>query len=66
MKRVIAVCLLLIMLLGMVFMFSACGHVGTCEECGQRAKLTKFKFSSGTTEWLCDDCVRFAKYFTAW
>ena len=64
-KRVIAVFLLLIMLLGMVSMLT-CGRVGECEECHQREKLTKFKFRDGSVEWLCDDCLRMAKYFWAW
>lgn len=38
MKRVIAVFLLLIMLLGMVSMFTACGRIGEREECHQREK----------------------------
>ena len=65
-KRVIAVFLLLIMLLGMVSMLTACGRVGECEECHQREKLTKFKFRDGPVEWLCDDCLRIAKFFPAW
>lgn len=66
MKRVIAVFLLLIMLLGMVSMFIACGRIGECEECHQRESLTKFRFEDGSVEWLCDDCLRIAKFFSAW
>lgn len=66
MKRVIAVFLLLIMLLGMVSMFTACGRIGECEECHQRESLTKFRFGDGSVEWLCDDCLRIAKFFSAW
>ncbi len=65
-KRVIAVFLLLIMLIGMVFMLTACGRVGECEECHQSEKLTKFEFRDGSVEWLCDDCLRMAKYLWAW
>ena len=66
MKRVIAVFLLLVMLLGMVSMLAACGHIGECEECHQRERLTKFRFSNGSVEWLCDDCLRIAKRVWAW
>ena len=58
-----AVFLLLIMLLGMVSMFTACGRIGECEECHQRESLTKFRFEDGSVEWLCDDCLRIAKFF---
>lgn len=66
MKKVIAVFLLLVVLLGTASLLTACGHTGNCEECGQTAKLSKFKFRDGTVEWLCDDCTKIAKFFAAW
>lgn len=62
-KRMTAVILLCVLLIGML---TGCVKVGSCEECGQTGKLTKFKFKDASVEWLCDDCLRLAKFLTSW
>ena len=44
---------------------AGCGSskTGTCEECGQTEKLTRFIEEDGTVHWLCNDCYRMAKMF---
>lgn len=65
-KRMTAVILLCVLLIGMLCMLTGCVKVGSCEECGQTGKLTKFKFKDASVEWLYDDCLRLAKFLTSW
>ncbi len=62
MKKMILLFLVLVMALCIL---AGCGSskTGTCEECGQTEKQTRFIEEDGTVHWLCNDCYRMAKMF---
>lgn len=54
--------LVILMLIVIAIMLSACGRKGNCESCGQYEKLKKFVYkSSGETHWYCDTCYNISK-----
>lgn len=60
MRRFFSLILILVLLLTVMFTFSACGK-GECEMCGQTEKLNTYN-SGGSSMKLCDDCYRLAKF----
>lgn len=60
-KRIISVCLVVVMLFSLAATLGGCAKKGKCEECGQTETLKKFVERNGDVSWLCGDCYKLYK-----